>query len=109
MKGVKDGVDIMMGVWRDSDSAAAAEDIVATGLVGMVIFGFGFTSFFVGGGFDEDPGRSELSGSNLMPRKDSGRWGSESELESSILQMGRWASRTSSSFSFFFCSSAISF
>lgn len=90
VNGVKDGVDMMMGVWRDSDSeVAAAEASVVTGLVGMVIFGLGFASLLADGGSDEDPGRSEPSSSNLMPRKDSSGWGSESELESSILQMGR--------------------
>lgn len=110
VNGVKDGVDIMIGVWRDSVSeAVTTEARVVTGLVGMVILGLGFASFLADCVFDDDPGFSEPLGSILMPRKDSGGRESESELESSILQMGRWASRTSSSFSFFFSSSAISF
>lgn len=45
----------------------------------------------------------------MAPKEEIDRLGSESESESSILQMGRWASRTSSSFSFSFSNSAISF
>lgn len=98
-----------MGVWRDSDSVAAAAaagaDMVAD-TVGMVIFGLGFSIFT--GSFIS--GLLESSGSILMhPKEETEGVGSESESESSILQMGRWASRTSSSFSFSFCNSAISF
>ena len=111
VKGVKDGVDIRTGVWRDSESGALiTEASVITGLGGIVIFGLGLASLFADGGVDEVPGCSGPSGSILIPRSiGSGGWESESELESWILQMGRWASRTSSSFSFFFCSSVISF
>ena len=47
VKGVKDGVDMRMGVWRDSDSGALiTEASVVTGLGGIVIFGLGLASFF---------------------------------------------------------------
>lgn len=77
------------GVWSDSDSvAAAAEAVDVTGLVGIDIFGLGFSIF--GGTLVEGPGLLDSSGSNLMaPNKDIDGFGSESESESSILQMGR--------------------
>lgn len=105
-KDKRDGVDVRTGVWSDSDSETTTEATDVTGLDGIVIFGLGLsilTGFFV-----EGPGMLDSSGSSLMaPKGESEGLGSESE--SSILQMGRWASRTSSSFSFSFCSSAISF
>lgn len=84
----REGVDVRTGVWRDSDSVAEAAD--ATCLVGMVIFGLGFTIF--GGSLVEGPGLGLLNscGSSLMPPKEEvGGFGSGSESESSILQMGR--------------------
>ena len=47
VKGVKDGVDIRMGVWRDSDSGAliTVASVVA-GLGGIVILGLGLASLF---------------------------------------------------------------
>lgn len=105
--GVREGVDVRTGVWSDSDSEATVEAVDAP-LVGMVILGLGFSIFI--GGFVEGPGLLWPTGSILMPSKDEREgFGSESESDSSILQMGRWASRTSSSFSFSFCKSAISF
>lgn len=86
----------------------AREVDIVTGLVGIIIFGLGLCIF--DGGLVEGPGGLDSSGSNLMaPKEETDRCGSESESESSILQMGRWASRTSSSFSFSFSNSAISF
>lgn len=108
VKGVREGVDVRTGVWRDSDSVTVAEAEVATGLLGMFIFGLGFSVFI--DIFVEGPGMLESTSSILMPPKvDIDGCGSESESESSILQMGRWASSTSSSLSFSFWSSAISF
>lgn len=86
--GVREGVDIRTGVWRDSDSEAnvAAVDVMVLG--GMVIFGLGFSVFTAG--FEEGPGLLSSSGSSLMPSKEaSDGCGSESESESSILQIGR--------------------
>lgn len=106
VKGVREGVDMSTGVWSDSDSGATTVDV--TGLVGIVIFGLGFSSFV--GSLVDGPGLLETCGSILMPPKEeTDGCGSESESESSILQMGRWASRTSSSFSFSFCNVSISF
>lgn len=86
VKGVREGVDVRTGVWRDSVSKATADDV--TGLVGIVIFGLGFSIF--AGSFLEGPGLLESSGSILMPPKEeSAGFGSESESDSSILQMGR--------------------
>lgn len=107
-KDMREGVDVRTGVWSDSDSVATVEAVDVTGLVGMVIFGLGFSIFV--GSLVEGPGLLETFGSSLMaPKEETDGFGSESESESSILQMGRWASRTSSSLSFSFCSSAISF
>lgn len=47
VKGMREGVDVRTGVWRDSDSVVTAEAAAVTRLVGMVIFGLGF-SIFVG-------------------------------------------------------------
>lgn len=105
MPAEKDSVDMRTGVWSDSDSEATTEAVDATGLAGIIIFGLGFSAFFV-----KCRGMMDSSGSSLMaPKEESEGVSSESESESSILQMGRWASRTNSSFSFSFCSSAISF
>lgn len=86
VNGVRQGVDVRTGVWRDSESWVGAG--VTTGLVGSDIFGLGFTTFAVS--FREGPGLLQSTGSILMPSRD-GRVGvgSESESESSILQMGR--------------------
>lgn len=107
--GVREGVEMRTGVWRESDSGFILPEEVEDG-GGMVIFGFGFSGLVEIWHFVEGPGSSESTGSILIPPR-VGRTGleSESESESWTLQMGRWASRTSSSFSFFFCSSAISF
>lgn len=59
-----------------------------TGLVGIVIFGLGFSIFC--GSLVEGPGQLKSSGSGLMvPKEEIDGSGSESESESSILQMGR--------------------
>lgn len=88
VKGVREGVDMRTGVWSDSASKVIAEADDVTGLVGMVIFGLGFSIFV--GTFLEGPGLLESSGSILMPPKvESPGFGSESESESSLLQMGR--------------------
>lgn len=108
VKGVREGVDVRTGVWSDSDSVVTAEAEDVTNLLGIVIFGLGFSVFL--GGLVEDPCPRVSCGSILMPPKEEiDGCGSESESESSILQMGRWASRTSSSLSFSFWRSAISF
>lgn len=81
----REGVDIRTGVWSDSDSEATTEVVDATGLAGIVIFGLGFSGFFV-----EGLGMMDSSGSSLMaPKEESEGVESESESESSILQMGR--------------------
>lgn len=88
VKGVREGVDVRTGVWRDSDSVVAAEAADVTRLVGRVIFGLGFSIF--AGSLVEGPGLLKSCGSSLMPPKDDiDEFGSESESESSILQMGR--------------------
>lgn len=88
VKGVGDGVDVRTGVWSDSDSVATAEAADATDLLGMVILGFGFSIFFCS--WVEGPGLLNSSGSILMPPKEEvDGFGSESESDSSILQMGR--------------------
>lgn len=88
VKGVREGVDVRTGVCRDSDSVATAEAADVTLLVGMVIFGFGFSIF--AGSLVEGPGLLKSWGSSLMPPKEEvDGFGSESESESSILQMGR--------------------
>lgn len=108
LKGVGEGVDVSTGVWSDSESKATAETDGVTDLLGMVIFGLGFSIFV--GRLVEGPCAAKSSGSSLTPpREETDGCGSESESESSILQMGRWASRTSSSLSLSFCNSAISF
>lgn len=108
LKGVGEGVDVSTGVWSDSESKATAETDGVTDLFGMVIFGLGFSIFV--GSLVEGPGLAKSTGSILIPpREETDGCGSESESESSILQMGRWASRTSSSLSLSFCNSAISF
>lgn len=107
VNGVREGVEMRIGVWRESDSGFILPEEVEGG---MMIFGFGFSCLVEIWHFVEGPGSSESAGSILIPPRE-GRTGfeSESESESWTLQMGRWASRTSSSFSFSFCSSAISF
>lgn len=76
----------------------------------MVILGLAFSCLLWILDCPEGPGSSESTGSILIPLRD-GRTAleSESESESWTLQMGRWASRTNSSFSFAFSSWAISF
>lgn len=107
VNGVRDGVDKRIGVWSDSASGALKESDTVACLVGMVIFGLGFSSFALG--LVDGPGSSEVSDSIFIPRREErGGWESESESES-ILQMGRWASRTNSSLSFSFCNCSISF
>lgn len=90
VKGVGEGVDVRTGVWRDSDSAATAAEDDAADLLGMVIFGFGFGfSIFI---CNLVEGLSKLvsSGSSLMPPKvDTEGRSSDSDSESSLLQMGR--------------------
>lgn len=87
MKGVREGVDMRTGVWSDSDSLLAVKEDDVTDLLGIVIFGLGFSIFV--GNLVEGPG-SPVSGSSLMSPKDEiDGFGSESESESSILQMGR--------------------
>lgn len=109
VNGVSEGVEMSIGVWRESDSGFIPPEEVENG-GGMVIFGFGFSCLVGIWHFLEGPGSSESTGSILIPLR-VGRMGleSESESESWTLQMGLWASKTSSSFSFSFCSSAISF
>lgn len=107
VKGVREGVDMRTGVWSDSDSLFRAEEEDVAGLLGMVIFGLGFSIF--AGNVVDGPGTSGSSLSILMPKEDIVGTGSESESESPSLQIGRWASRTSSSLSFSFCNAAISF
>lgn len=88
VNGISEGVDMRTGVWSDSDSVVTVEMDDIEGLVGIVIFGLGF-SIFVGRLVD-GPGLLESSGSILMPPKEEiDGFGSESESESSILQMGR--------------------
>lgn len=89
VKGVGEGVDVRTGVCSDSDSAAtAAEDDAAADLLGMVIFGFGFSIFICN--LVEGLGKLVSSGSSLMPPKvDTDGRSSDSESESSLLQMGR--------------------
>lgn len=89
VKGVREGVDVSTGVWSDSESVATAEAVDVTGLVGIIILGLGFSIFV--GSLIEGPGLLESSGSILMPPKviEIDGCGSESESESSILQMGR--------------------
>lgn len=107
VKAVREGVDVRIGVWSDSDSVATVEAVDVTDLVGIVIFGLGLSIF--AGSSIAGPGLLECSGSILMPPKEEiDGLGSESESESSILQMGRCASKTSSSLSFSLCNSSIS-
>lgn len=88
VKGVREGVDVRTGVWSDSDSLLTAETDDVTALLGIVIFGLGFSIFV--GSLLEGPGLLVSSGSILMPPKEEiDGFGSESESESSILQMGR--------------------
>lgn len=105
MNGVREGVDVSTGVWSDSDSLLTAEEEDVTGLLGIVIFGLGFSTLIRN--LVDVPGTSGSSRSILMPKEDIVGTGSESE--SASLQIGRWASRTSSSLSFSFSSAAISF
>lgn len=87
VKDMIEGVE-RTGVWSDSDSAATAEAVDVTGFVGIVILGLGFSSFM--GGLIEGPGLQESAGSSLMAAKEEMDGPeSESESESSILQMGR--------------------
>lgn len=90
VKDMIEGVE-RTGVWSDSDSVATAETAEAvdvTGFVGIVILGLGFSSFM--GGLIEGPGLQESAGSSLMAAKEEMDGPeSESESESSILQMGR--------------------
>jgi len=86
VKGRREGVDVRTGVWRESDSVVEAANL--TCLVGMVIFGFGFSIF--SGSLVEGPGLLISCDSSLTPPKEEvDGIGSESESESSILQMGR--------------------
>ena len=88
VKDRKEGVDARTGVWSDSDSEATVEAVDVTGFVGIIIFGLGFSIFT--GSLDEGPGLLDSTGSNLMaPKEEIGGFGSESESESSILQIGR--------------------
>lgn len=88
VKGVREGVDVRTGVWSDSDSVATAKADAVTDLLGIVIFGLVFSIFV--GSLVEGPGLLESSGSILMhPKEEIDGFGSESESESSILQMGR--------------------
>lgn len=89
VKGVGEGVDVRTGVWSDSDSAAtAAAEAAAANLLGMVIFGFGFSIFICS--LVEALGELVSSGSSLMPPKlDTDGCSSDSDSESSLLQMGR--------------------
>lgn len=101
-------MEVRTGVWSDSDSVLRAEeDEDVAVLLGMVIFGLGLSTLT--GSLVDGPGTSGSSLSILMPREDIAGTGSESESESPSLQIGRWASRTSSSLSFSFCKAAISF
>lgn len=87
VKDMIEGVE-RTGVWSDSDSVATAEAVDVTGFVGIVILGLGFSSFM--GGLIEGPGLQESAGSSLMAAKEEMDGPeSESESESSILQMGR--------------------
>lgn len=87
VKDMIEGVE-RTGVWSDSDSVATAEAVDVTGFVGIVILGLGFSSFM--GCFIEGPGLQESAGSSLMAAKEEMDGPeSESESESSILQMGR--------------------
>lgn len=88
VKGVREGVDVRTGVWSDSDSVTTAEVDGAVCLLGIVIFGLGFSIFV--SCLAEGPGLLQSSGSILMPPKEEiDGFGSESESDSSILQMGR--------------------
>lgn len=90
VKGIREGVDVRTGVWSDSDSVTTVEAAMVTGLLGIVIFGLGFSIFV--SSLVEGPGLLESSGSILMfPKEESDGFGleSKSESESSILQMGR--------------------
>lgn len=81
-------VDVSTGVWRDSDSEATGAAVEVLGLGGMVIFGLGFSIFMAG--FNEGPGLLFFCGSSLMSfKEESDGCVSESESDSSILQMGR--------------------
>lgn len=87
VKDMIEGVE-RTGVWSDSDSVATAEAVDVTGFVGIVILGLGFSSFM--GGLIEGPGLQESAGSSLMAAiEEMDGPESESESESSILQMGR--------------------
>lgn len=79
----REGVDRRIGVWRDSDSVGNVVEVDATGLVGRVIFGLDFSILI--GGFVEGPGMLNSTGSILI----AAGVGSESESDSSILQIGR--------------------
>lgn len=69
-----------------AEAEAEADD--ATNLLGMVIFGLGFSIFACS--LVEGPGLTVSSGSSLMlPKVETDGCGSDSESESSILQMGR--------------------
>lgn len=89
VRDMREGVDVRTGVWRDSDSGVVVvEAAEVTGLVGMVIFGLGFSIFV--GSLVEGPGLLKSHGSSLTPPiEEVEGLGSESESESSILQMGR--------------------
>lgn len=88
VKGVGEGVEVRTGVWSDSDSAATAAEDDAADLLGMVIFGFGFSIFICS--LVEGLTKLVSSGSSLMPPKvDTDGRSSDSESESSLLQMGR--------------------
>lgn len=42
---ISEGVDVSTGVWSDSDSVETDKANEVTGLVGIVIFGLGFSIF----------------------------------------------------------------
>lgn len=87
VKGKREGVEARTGVWSDSDSMVIAGADDETGLLGMVIFGLGFSIF--AGFLIEGPGAPDSSGSILIPKEEIDGVGSESESDSSSLQMGR--------------------
>lgn len=87
VKGMREGVEARTGVWSDSDSKVTVGADDDTDLLGMVIFGLGFSifvSFLI-----EGPGAPGSSGSILIPKEEIDGVGSESESDSSSLQMGR--------------------
>lgn len=80
VNGVREGVEIRIGVWRESASGFIPPDKVEGG-GGMVIFGFDFSCLVGIWHFLEGPGISESTGSSLIPPRVE-RTGLESESES---------------------------